>query len=164
MAVIAGCGGSAARGAGTATTVVPAGRVALRTVTIARFHTRALADGAGHALYIFAPDHRRAVTCFGTCALTWPPVTVAAGRRPRVGAGVEAGLVGVIKDMGRYVVTYNGWPLYSYVADVSPRTASGEGIDLNGGAWYLMRPDGQAVVPKGQPPLDVPPASRPGPR
>jgi hypothetical protein len=55
---------------------------------------------------------------------------------------------------GSDVVTYNGWPLYTYVADVQPGTASGEGINLNGGPWYLMRPDGSPLVPAGQPLLE----------
>lgn len=55
---------------------------------------------------------------------------------------------------GTNVVTYGGWPLYTYVADVSPGMASGEGINLNGGPWYLMRPDGSPLVPVGQPLLE----------
>jgi hypothetical protein len=52
---------------------------------------------------------------------------------------------------GTDVVTYAGWPLYTYVADVSPGMATGEGINLNGGPWDLMRPDGSPLVPAGQP-------------
>jgi hypothetical protein len=42
---------------------------------------------------------------------------------------------------------------YTYVADVNPGMASGEGINLNGGPWYLMRADGDPLVPAGQPKL-----------
>ena len=37
--------------------------------------------------------------------------------------------------------------------DVDPGTANGQGLTLNGGPWYVMRPSGQPVVlnEQGQP-------------
>lgn len=129
-------------------------QVGLGVTYVAQFKARALVDSSGYSLYVFGPDHRRAVTCTGTCALSWPPLTVPSGAKPKTGPGVERGLVGVMRDPGGDdVVTYNGWPLYTYVADVNPGMASGEGINLNGGPWYLMRPDGDPLVPSGQPRL-----------
>ena len=110
--------------------------VAVDTVYMAQYHAKVLVDGAGYSLYVFGPDHRRAVACTAACALSWPPLTVPASSRPSIGAGVEAGMVGVMAVAdGTNVVTYGGWPLYTYVADVSPGMASGEGINLNGGPW-----------------------------
>jgi len=116
-------------------------------------HAWVLADGGGYALYIYAPDQQRAVTCTADCALTWPPLTVpSAHARPRIGAGVDAALVGVDPGPGgTHVVTYNGWPLYSYVGDGRPGEASGQGISLNGGLWYVMRASGTPLVPAGLP-------------
>ena len=50
-------------------------------------------------------------------------------------------------------MTYDGWPLYRYAGDVDPGTANGQGLTLNGGPWYVMRPSGQPVVlnEQGQP-------------
>jgi predicted lipoprotein with Yx(FWY)xxD motif len=149
----AGCGGAAHSASQPATIIDPT--VAIHAVYMAQFRADVLVDAAGFSLYVFGPDQRRAVACTATCALSWPPLTVTAGSRPRTGAGVEAGLVGMIAMAGGTdVVTYDGWPLYTYVADASPGTASGEGINLNGGPWYLMRPDGRPLVPAGQPQLD----------
>ncbi len=135
---LAGCGASPAAHAMKVTRFVE-----VRSVYFAQFRATALADAAGYALYVFAPDDRRAVTCTGSCALTWPPLTVTAGRRPALGPGVRAGLVGADTAPDRsHVVTYDGWPLYTYTGDVDPGEATGAGIDLNGGAWYLIRPDG----------------------
>jgi predicted lipoprotein with Yx(FWY)xxD motif len=129
--------------------------VAVDAAYLSQFHAKVLVDGAGYSFYIFGPDHRRAVTCTGACALSWPPLAVATGDRPRTGPGVVPAMTGVVPGPGgSSVVTYDGWPLYTYVADINPGTASGEGIDLNGGPWYLMRPNGSPVVPAGQPPLD----------
>jgi predicted lipoprotein with Yx(FWY)xxD motif len=128
--------------------------VHLDTAYVANLHATVLVTAGGFVVYIFAPDNRRAVTCTGTCALTWPPLTVANGTRPDLGAGIEAGLVGTITAPGgAKVLTYNRWPLYSYVSDVQPGMDSGQGINLNGGAWYVLRPDGTPIIPSGQPAL-----------
>ncbi len=48
---------------------------------------------------------------------------------------------------GGQVLTYNGWPLYTYTGDVQPAQATGQAIDLNGGEWYVLRPDGSPLKP-----------------
>jgi hypothetical protein len=61
-------------------------------------------------------------------------------------AGVKASLLGSDPDpSGGRVVTYAGWPLYTYVADGSPGSHTGQGINLNGGLWYVMSPSGSAI-------------------
>ena len=45
------------------------------------------------------------------------------------------------------MVTYDGWPLYTYAGDVGPGQAAGQDIDLNGGEWYVIRPSGQPLIP-----------------
>jgi hypothetical protein len=49
---------------------------------------------------------------------------------------------------GGQVVTYAGWPLYLYVADPKAGTDNGQGINLNGGLWYVMAPSGTVVKSK----------------
>lgn len=141
---IAGCGATHSRPLIISTTV------SLRVADFPQLHTQALVDGQGYALYMFAPDQRRAVTCTNTCPLTWPPLTIPTGQRPATGPGVEGNLIGTdaLTD-GERVVTYNGWPLYTYTADVQPGTASGQAIDLNGGLWYLLAPDGNPITAPG---------------
>ncbi len=102
----------------------------------------------GYALYVFAPDNHRAVTCTGACAGTWPPLMLASGSRPAAGAGVRLALLGSDPDpAGGRVVTYDGWPLYTYAGDVQPGQANGQDIDLNGGEWYVIRPSGRPLIP-----------------
>ena len=62
---------------------------------------RSSLTGAGYSLYVFGPDRRRAVTCTGTCALSWPPLTVPASTKPTSEPGVEAGLVGTVSSPRR---------------------------------------------------------------
>ena len=108
-----------------------------------------LVTGKGYALYMFEPDHRRAVTCTGVCAGTWPPLMLPSGAALAAGAGVKASLLGSdpAPDGGR-VVTYGGWPLYTYTGDVEPSQATGQAIDLNGGEWYVLRPSGAPLEPE----------------
>lgn len=106
-----------------------------------------LVSARGYALYMFVPDRRRHVTCTGYCADTWPPVRIGPAGAPLAGPGARQRLLSADPDpAGGRVVTYNGWPLYTYTSDVQPGQTTGQGIDLNGGAWYLMRPSGRPLV------------------
>jgi predicted lipoprotein with Yx(FWY)xxD motif len=108
-----------------------------------------LVTSAGYALYMFAPDNHRTVTCTGACAGTWPPLTVKTTEALVAGHGVRQSLLGTDPDPGgsARVVTYDGWPLYTYTGDVQPDQATGQNVDLNGGEWYVIRPSGQPLIP-----------------
>lgn len=138
----AGCGSTAPAPAGH-------GHAAAGVLIMARDLPRVgtvLVTGRGYALYMFEPDQRSRVTCTSFCADTWPPVKLRSGA-PVAGQGVQQRLLGSDPDpAGGRVVTYNGWPLYTYTADVQPGQTTGQGIDLNGGVWYLIRPSGQPLA------------------
>jgi predicted lipoprotein with Yx(FWY)xxD motif len=105
-----------------------------------------LVTSRGYALYMFEPDQQRSVTCTGACAGSWPPVKVPGSYA--AGPGVDAKLLGTDPSPeGGQVLTYNGWPLYTYTGDVEPAQATGQAIDLNGGEWYVLRPDGDPLKP-----------------
>ena len=107
-----------------------------------------LVTAKGYALYMFEPDNQRSVTCTGACAGSWPPVKVPDGGSYSAGAGADRSLLGADPDPeGGQVLTYNGWPLYTYTGDVQPGQATGQAIDLNGGEWYVLRPNGQPLKP-----------------
>ena len=108
-----------------------------------------LVNSAGRTLYAFAPDKRAKVTCTGGCAAVWPPAYVPPGRRVVGGAGVKASLLGSAPDpTGGRVITYNGWPLYTYVADTGPGTETGQAVNLNGGLWWVVTTAGAVVKKK----------------
>jgi predicted lipoprotein with Yx(FWY)xxD motif len=105
-----------------------------------------LVTNKGFALYVFAPDAGRRVTCTGGCATAWPPLLVRAGETVSAGPGVRPGLLGTAPDPGGgRVVTYRGWPLYTYLGDAAPGHAAGQDADDDGGYWYVMRPSGQIL-------------------
>jgi predicted lipoprotein with Yx(FWY)xxD motif/mono/diheme cytochrome c family protein len=108
-----------------------------------------LVNGAGHTLYVFAPDKATKVTCTGACASVWPPEYVPAGGRAVGTNGVKASLLGSAPDpTGGKVVTYHGWPLYTYVADTTPGSAAGQDINITGGFWWVITTSGTVVKKK----------------
>jgi predicted lipoprotein with Yx(FWY)xxD motif len=103
-----------------------------------------LVNGAGRTLYMFVPDHQKKVTCKGQCAVVWPPLKLKKGQKPTVGGSAKKGLLG----MDGRVVTYNRWPLYTYVTDTKPGQAKGQALKANGGLWYVLSPSGKVIKTK----------------
>jgi len=106
-----------------------------------------LVNGQGLTVYIFEPDKHATVTCTGACASVWPPVQLSGGQTPTAAGSAKSALLGSDPNpAGGQVVTYAGWPLYTYVADTSPGTAHGQALNINGGLWYVMAPSGAIVT------------------
>ena len=124
---------AAARHATSAATV--------QTKTLKKLGT-VLVNSKGRTLYMFVPDHRKKVTCKDRCAAVWPPLKVKTGQKPTAGGAARKKLLGLD---GR-VVTYNRWPLYTYVGDSKPGQANGQATNLNGGLWYVMSPSGKYIT------------------
>jgi predicted lipoprotein with Yx(FWY)xxD motif len=120
---------------------------------MSQFKAQVLTNSAGFALYVFQPDHGQRVTCKGSCGAIWPPVFISPNQRATAGPSVQPSLLGSDPySSSRSVVTYHGWPLYTYVSDITAGVAAGQGLNLNGGNWYVIRPDGTIIVPPGDPP------------
>ena len=108
-----------------------------------------LVNGKGLTLYMFVPDKRRKVTCVSTCAAVWPPLKRPAHGKLVAKGAVKSRLLGSDRDpAGGRVVTYHGWPLYTYIADKTPGMATGQAINLNGGLWYVLAPSGKVIKTK----------------
>jgi predicted lipoprotein with Yx(FWY)xxD motif len=91
-----------------------------------------LTNSKGFTLYWFAPDTSGKSVCYGSCAAYWPPVT----GTPSAGPGVTGTLGTITRTDGTKQATYDGHPLYTYIGDSTPGTASGNNINLNGGLWH----------------------------
>ncbi len=89
--------------------------------------TAIVAGSNGMTVYTFTMDTKDSgkSVCTGDCAVTWPPLTVAAGATPTAGTGATGTLATITRDDGTIQVTYNGLPLYFFKND----QAAG---DLNG--------------------------------
>ena len=92
-----------------------------------------MAKADGHVVYTYAKDSKDgAPTCTGSCASVWAPVT----GMPKAGpADNFPGSFGVVTGAGgKKVITYNGYPLYTYVG-ASVLSTKGNGI---GGVWHVI--------------------------
>jgi predicted lipoprotein with Yx(FWY)xxD motif len=92
-----------------------------------------MAKADGHVVYTYAKDSKDgAPTCTGSCASAWAPVT----GMPKAGpADNFPGSFGVVTGAGgKKVITYNGYPLYTYVG-ASVLSTKGNGI---GGVWHVI--------------------------
>jgi predicted lipoprotein with Yx(FWY)xxD motif len=100
-----------------------------------------LFDSRKQAIYIFENDSKDKTVCYDECAEAWPPVYTKG--EPRAADGVKQSLLGTIERRdGRKQVTYAGKPLYFY-AHEEPGEVRCHNIDLNGGLWWVVGPDGK---------------------
>jgi outer membrane protein assembly factor BamB/predicted lipoprotein with Yx(FWY)xxD motif len=108
-----------------------------------------LVNAQGRTLYLYAPDKHQKVTCVASCAEVWPPAFLPSGQKPIASGLVKQSLLGSDPDpAGGRVVTYAGWPLYTFVSDTAPGKATGQGLNINGGLWYVLSPSGQVIKTK----------------
>lgn len=127
------------------------GKIVINSEAVGKLGTVLITD-SGYALYTFPPDTQTDVTCSDACAIHWPPIVVPKGTRLVAGDGVQASkLSTVTAPDGATIATYDGWPLYTFQGDVTPHGATGQGQYLDGGYWYVIRPDGEVVKPKPEP-------------
>ena len=92
-----------------------------------------MAKADGYVVYTYAKDTKNgAPTCTGSCASAWAPVT----GMPKAGpADTFPGAFGVVTGAGgKKDITYNGYPLYTYVG-APVLSTKGNGI---GGVWHVI--------------------------
>ena len=106
-----------------------------------------LVNAEGRTLYTFVPDQHSKVTCVSSCAAVWPPLKLASGETTAGAPQLKASLLGSDPDPeGGRVVTYAGWPLYTYAADGAAGQDNGQAIEANGGRWYVIAPSGKVIT------------------
>jgi predicted lipoprotein with Yx(FWY)xxD motif len=124
--------------------VAPASSSAAAMVLFRKIHGRdVLTNSNGLTLYWFGLDTSTTSKCTGTCATYWPPVP-----GPLIaGPGVTGRLGTITRPGGMVQATYDGHPLYTYVADTAPGQIKGNGIFGSGGIWHEMTVRGLIVNP-----------------
>lgn len=147
--VVAGCGGSSTS-TSTSTSSASTGSSSSTSATVSVGTVsglgQVLVNGQGHTLYVFIPDHHVRVTCTGSCAQLWPPDKLTGSQKPVASGAVKSSLLSSDTDPeGGRVVTYDGWPLYTYVGDSSSGAATGQALETSGGLWYVISPAGVIV-------------------
>ena len=95
-----------------------------------------LTDDRGMTLYRYTPDQLNTSTCYGGCAIAWPPAL--ADSVPSVqDSRLAAGLGLAQRTDGTQQLTYNGMPLYLYVGDTKPGDITGQASD---NVWFVVNP------------------------
>ena len=107
----------------------------LKTATIGG--VTVLTNAKGFALYSFAPDTATKSACSGACAAAWPPQTAS--------GTVKSPYATIKRSDGTTQLVFDGHPLYTYIADTSPGTASGNGVNAFGGLWKEVPASGSAA-------------------
>lgn len=149
---VAGCGSassstsSAATPATAATTSSTSAAPAAAAITISTAKGKGgtyLTGSDGRAVYLWVADSGGKSACSGACAKVWPPVE----GTPSGGTGVTASNLGTItRSDGSKQVTYNGHPLYYFIADKSAGATKGQGSNGFGAKWWLVAPSGTAIT------------------
>jgi predicted lipoprotein with Yx(FWY)xxD motif len=127
----------AAQGSTPAAAAASSNMVLSRTIN----GTAVLTNSTGRTLYWFAPDTSTTSNCNGSCATYWPPVTGPV----TAGPGVTGTLGTITRSNGTIQATYDGHPLYTYVADTAPGQDKGNGLNLSGGLWHDVTVSGSAA-------------------
>jgi predicted lipoprotein with Yx(FWY)xxD motif len=100
-----------------------------------------LVDQEGFTLYAFFADTDGESTCTGECLANWPAAVVedtdlnVGNLDPALFSTVENPEAGTMLKAG-------DWPLYRFVGDAAPGDVNGQGLDQNGGLWFVVGPDG----------------------
>jgi predicted lipoprotein with Yx(FWY)xxD motif len=116
-----------------------------------------LTGANGMTLYVFSKDTPDTSTCTGTCATTWPPLTVGSAAPVAGPSGASGAITIITRPDGTMQVAYDRRPLYYYSGDSAMGDANGQG---KGGVWFVAALTGPAttVTPAAasQPPLTIP--------
>ena len=109
-----------------------------------------LVNGQGQTLYLLTSEQGGKITCTKAsgCTRFWPETLLASGMTAaKAGSGVQASMLGTVTDAsGNLEVTYNHWPLYTFVKDSGPGMAHGQGLMGFGGTWYVLNASGNPVT------------------
>ena len=129
---------------GMAALAAGAAAFTMKSASNSALGTTIVVSATGRTLYHYTPDKKNAATCTGTCATTWPPLLIAAGKKPVAGAGLTASKLGTVKRPdGKLQVTYNGYAMYLFSGDAKAGQANGQGLE---GIWHAVAPSGAVVT------------------
>jgi predicted lipoprotein with Yx(FWY)xxD motif len=140
---MAGCSAPSAPTSSPAATQGPkTGTVSAAASTASTALGTVIVTGDDRTAYFF--DHDTANSgksaCTGGCSSTWPAIT-SPTKAPTV-TGIT-GTIGTIPDgSGKFQVTVNGMPLYTYSGDSAAGDTNGQAI---GGIWWVVGADGKEI-------------------
>lgn len=121
--------------------------VTVKTASVAGFGT-VLVDSKGRSLYTLTSESGGKLTCTvaNGCTQTWLELDLPSGTAAATsGGGSQSSMLGTETGASGTVVTYNGWPLYTFTGDTGAVQSHGEGLKSFGGTWYLLQASGNPI-------------------
>ena len=104
-----------------------------------------LQDSRGRSLYLFTKERGSTARCYGECAKEWPPVLTS--NDPVATGGAKQSELGTTRRRGgKTQVTYNGHPLYYFVAEDEANEVLCQNVYEFGGKWYVVDKNGDAIT------------------
>ena len=97
-----------------------------------------LTNAQGRTLYYFLPERGGQIVCTGPCTGAWPPAFTSS-TNPTANAALPGQLSAIARPGGEQV-TYDRWPLYTFVGDSGPDQTHGQGVFGFGGKWLVATP------------------------
>lgn len=125
---------------GTAGATTRSSAPLLQSINVAKY-PGVLGNSKQHSLYLLSDEMGAKIHCKGSCLQYWIPLTVAKGTMLKVGAGVKGKWATVARMTSKateYQVTYNSFPVYTYVADTGAKQSHGEGVKFSSGVWWYL--------------------------
>ncbi len=93
-----------------------------------------LVSAEGMTLYVFDRDQAAGPgksVCVARCAANWPPFLAGGDASPSGDYGI------IPREGGVRQWTYRGRPLYTWIKDIKPGEATGDGLNK---VWHVARP------------------------
>jgi len=100
-------------------------------------HGIILVGAKGFTLYTFTNDEANVSNCVDSCAVNWPPVTVASADALITAINLPGVFTTFERADGTLQVAYNGMPLYYWVNDVARGDTTGHNV---GDVWFVAKP------------------------
>jgi predicted lipoprotein with Yx(FWY)xxD motif len=91
----------------------------------------------GMTLYKYTKDSNGTTTCYGACAVNWPPYIVSSNEPLMADNGISGALSTITRADGSVQLTYNGMPLYFWKNDKKAGDTTGQNV---GGVWFVVKP------------------------
>lgn len=129
-------------------TPAASGGVVIKTVASSNLGT-ILVDSQSRTLYMLTSETGGKLTCTvaSGCTNYWSEADLPSGvTAASVSGSAKSTLLGTETGATGTVVTYNGWPLYTYSGDSGTGQENGEGISSFGGTWYVLSASGNPVT------------------
>ncbi len=118
----------------------------LQSVNVAGF-PGALATSASKTLYVLSVEKGAKLKCKGACLSSWFPVTVKNSVSTiSLGSNVKGKIGFVARSATTKQVTFNSYPLYTFVGDSGAKGSKGEGKSFDGGKWYVVKADSTSAA------------------